>query len=793
MRRGVFDYSGHRQNYLVRWMIERTMNVVKALGIKRLTQITVCGGLSMIASQHQSALAQVTASDAPQWRSRSELPNTDNQKTQYQRVADRSFVNSSSASRASLGRPTNVSEINSIELHENVPAMSPHSGNNIPTGASHSRYRDVPNSPWERSPQNLDPNRPNTSFDSFQASAYQAGIRENQAAAATVNMIRQPATSVDRVYSQESMQHGNAIPTPVVLPGSKGLPDRRDFQQPSDPSTRGMEMTMELSGYERPTTKGFINQPRQSLTSSNRTTAQRLPYGGVAISNDLESTPIGLGYPEQVRSSEATGFDTPNIRSQQPVASPQSTNAIPVQVPASIPSSIPREAIRDLPITEEAIRKAAQINERSQNRDSTRTRYAQQHSLDQARSYGNSNNRYGLESIASQPYESSFTTRSNVVGVIGGIDLQARVKPLGNLQEDDYPYSTNSLQVVPASVGIRQSPSEELGQSRMQTASRVSAELLDASRGPLAKAPLPIEPPTGWKTIEDNLKQHLANCDDLLRRGAILSAREEVLMGMRSLFRSIDLRGGTWTSEPAMDQALAAFAEESDFYRSNTATGAGQNTERIISGHKTNALKQTQLHLVSPDLAAQHYRAYAKQQWLIAAQGHPWTADLLFAYGKTLEREADQNPNESQMRRSQAVVCYQAAMEINPRNADNANQLGFALLQLDRTDEAHVALNHSIRVNPKAETWNNLAEVYRRRGEADQVAYAQRNVQSLKQTVAPEMDGVPEVIEVDVKTFASVSPYPTGMQPGVPSQSQVQQASAVAPPAKSSWFGKLFK
>jgi tetratricopeptide (TPR) repeat protein len=336
---------------------------------------------------------------------------------------------------------------------------------------------------------------------------------------------------------------------------------------------------------------------------------------------------------------------------------------------------------------------------------------------------------------------------------------------------------------------------DQAGQNRVRTASRVSAELLDDSRGPLAKSPLPIEPPTGWKTIEDDLKSHLSTCDDLLRRGAVLSAREEVLMGMRSLFRSIDLRGGTWTSEPAMDQALAAFAEEADFYRSSNTLGAGQNTERIISGHKTNALKQTQLHLVSPDLAAQHYRAYAKQQWLTAAQGHPWTADLLYAYGKTLEREADQNPNESQMRRSQAVICFQAAMEVNPRNAENANQLGFALLKLDRVDEAQLALNHSIRINPKAETWNNLVEVYRRRGEADQVAYAQRNVQSLKQAVAPESVGVPEVIEVDAKTFASVSPYPSGMQPNAAaaSTSPVQQASAIAPPTKSSWFGKFFK
>jgi len=686
----------------------------------------------------------------------------------------------------------------SSDSRSSITPIATNSFNNVPTSGSQSRYREVPNSPWERSPQNLDPNRPNTTVDS-----YARNLSEHHSASATGNMngnmIRQPAASVERAYVQEDFRQGDSQTTPSrSSPAAEGLPDRRDFQQPSDTPGREPKMTMELSAYEKPTIKGFINQPRSQVPGSDRSTAQRLPYGGVAISNELATSGVGLGYPEPVRSTRSSGYDpfnAPTRRNQQFDAAPQSTNALPSSTLNSLPTSTPREAVRDLPVTDEALRKAAQINDRSQNRDSIRTRYAQQHSMDQALLKPESRNQSLLGSSESQPFESASTARSNVVGVIGGGELRIREQQRFNPQDADYPYSTSSLQVIPASVGIRQSPSEELGQSRMQTASRVSAELLDGSRGPLAKSPLPLEPPTGWKTIEDNLKSHLSNCDDLLRRGAVLSAREEVLMGMRSLFRSIDLRGGTWTSEPAMDQALAAFDEEADFYRSNSTPGAGQNTERIISGHKTNALKQTQLHLVSPDLAAQHYRAFAKQQWLAAAQGHPWTADLLSAFGKTLEREADQSPNDSQMRRSQAVVCYQAALEINPRNADNANQLGFALLQLDRVDEAQIALNHSIQVNPKAEAWNNLVEVYRRRGEADQVAYAQRNAQSLQQNVAPEKVGVPDVIEVDVQTFASVSPYPTGLQPSVPgaSQSPVQQASAVAPPAKSSWFGKLFK
>jgi len=564
------------------------------------------------------------------------------------------------------------------------------------------------------------------------------------------------------------------------------------------------------------------------MFDGSRPGTQRLPFSGVPLSTTLDETSIGLGYPETVRNVGVSDTKV-NPTADQMIRQPTyRQTSIPSNYPGRLQPALrpfdaaPREAIRDLPVTTGALRKAAQLNERSFEREARSQSYTQLPSVIATRT-GQQLGSNPLKAL-STAYETEASSRSNVIGVIGVSPLTTS-KPLQSNQlqsisEDAFPYSTdssNDINVVPASVGVNHDVRDiqslnhptlsqpSLNQQvRMKTAGRISAELLDGSEDPLARTPLPVERPAGWNSLKDSLQGHLARCDDLLRRGAILSAREEVLMGMRSLARSLDLRSGTYGSEPAMEQALAAFSEESDFYRSSSSPAAGLATAMIVNGHKTKALKHTQLEDVSPDLAAQHYRSYARHQWLEAFQGHPWTSDLLYAYGKTLEREADQKAPNSVMYRNQAIVCYQAAMDVDPKHADNANQLGYALLQLDRVDEAQMALNQSVQVKPNSQAWSNLAEVHRRRGQADQVAFAQRKSLELNKAVAPEMVGVPEVIELDVKTFASVSPYPTGMQPpmhhGIPASgisaqqpATVQQASASVPRAKTSWFGNLFR
>ncbi len=203
-----------------------------------------------------------------------------------------------------------------------------------------------------------------------------------------------------------------------------------------------------------------------------------------------------------------------------------------------------------------------------------------------------------------------------------------------------------------------------------------------------------------------------------------------------------------------------------------------------------------------PGTCGQHYRAYAKEQLIEASQGHPYAAELLYALGKTYDKEADKSTDNAFMLRNQAVVCYQAALGVTPRHADGANQLGYALLKLDRVDEAYYAIASSIQTRPAPEAWDNLAEVYRRKGDVQSQNYALNQSKILsEQNVSPDARGLPEVVQLDPRTFASISPSnyalpnaPIGRMAAnsAPAQS-VQQASAAEPKSKpTSWFGRMF-
>ncbi len=305
---------------------------------------------------------------------------------------------------------------------------------------------------------------------------------------------------------------------------------------------------------------------------------------------------------------------------------------------------------------------------------------------------------------------------------------------------------------------------DEIQMKRIALAQRVHHELVSNPAAASANAPEALESLPGWQAVEHELKQRLERCDSLLRRGAVLSAREEASHGLLRLYRTMDLHRGSLFSETAFDKAITAFREEADFQK-NIGGRQGSGVQSIVDTHSTEALKGRPLETTSPELAAMHYRWFARYQLVSASDGHPWAADLLYAYGKTLEKDAELNPARSNMFRSQAVVCYQAAMQIAPTQSEVANQLGFALIHLDRMEDAYSALAASIQHNPNANAWNNLAEVFRRRGSLADAEYAVQQATALSTAVPKYTPDNPEITEVDPAVFAKFSPRPTMASP----------------------------
>jgi len=146
-----------------------------------------------------------------------------------------------------------------------------------------------------------------------------------------------------------------------------------------------------------------------------------------------------------------------------------------------------------------------------------------------------------------------------------------------------------------------------------------------------------------------------------------------------------------------------------------------------------------------------------------AAQGHPWASEVYYLIGRTFHAQADNDDGNPQMLRERAVVYYQAATKIRPDNALASNQLGYILLQRGRAVEAKQALVASVESGATPESLANLAEASRRLGDSQTMQWAAAHHNAMQ----PPQQGprIPEVVEVDPRRFAAMSPKAAGPQP----------------------------
>ncbi len=286
-----------------------------------------------------------------------------------------------------------------------------------------------------------------------------------------------------------------------------------------------------------------------------------------------------------------------------------------------------------------------------------------------------------------------------------------------------------------------------------------------------------IETPPGWQAVGQELSQRLARCESLINRKAYFSAREDAEGAMLYLMRVLDLMSNSYRSEPAWFAAQRALLEAEDFSTAQRLTSDSDFLRRIILSHETPVLKDADVASLAPMAAAQHYRHYAEDRLIEAAQGHPWASDVIYALGRTFQSQADSTPDGTELPlRWRAITLYRSARTINPGNAIAANQLGFILLQMDRPTEARGELIASLNAATSISALENMIEASRRLNDVAMAEWALQQHAAL-QGAMPNGPAVPQVLEVDVRTFAAISPYTIG--PASPNVGNPNQASRV--------------
>jgi len=258
-----------------------------------------------------------------------------------------------------------------------------------------------------------------------------------------------------------------------------------------------------------------------------------------------------------------------------------------------------------------------------------------------------------------------------------------------------------------------------------------------ATGDPTGSLLVPQRPPT---QRSKQLEQIARQADRLTRHGfelagrkAYFAARAEFIRSLRLVAQGLDAENQTTAHSRALAAALTAISEADDFLPQRSALEADLDIPAIIDGHRTPVLKDAENRKLTPMLAMKCYLTFAQEQ-LAAGCGREIAGSMaLHGLGKLYAAVAGKRTIGIRTTQPKAVVFYQAALLVDPLNQMASNDLGVLLAGCGNCPEAKTALEHSLSICPRSTTWKNLAEVYRRLGQAERARRADRLAAAARQ------------------------------------------------------------
>jgi tetratricopeptide (TPR) repeat protein len=293
-----------------------------------------------------------------------------------------------------------------------------------------------------------------------------------------------------------------------------------------------------------------------------------------------------------------------------------------------------------------------------------------------------------------------------------------------------------------------------------------SAGSVPAEAAARKSSPLPTTDATGERSLQ--LEQVAQQADrqtrhglELAGRGAYFAARAEFLGALRLVAEGQDAERRTKFHGRALAAALIAIKEAEDFLPGGSRAEADVDLSGIIAAHTTPALKDNAEQVTS--LAALRcYLTFAQEQLAVAAGREVAGSMTLHAMGKLHSAWAQKKGTPVVASESKAVVFYQAALLVYPRNYMAANDLGVLWAQCGHYADARVMLEQSLALRQQSTGWQNLTVVYRQLGQTALAARAAQQAARLRQTEIIEQPGSSawandRVLWLDPRSFAQTS------------------------------------
>jgi tetratricopeptide (TPR) repeat protein len=306
-------------------------------------------------------------------------------------------------------------------------------------------------------------------------------------------------------------------------------------------------------------------------------------------------------------------------------------------------------------------------------------------------------------------------------------------------------------------------------------------------------APLELASPLQTAAAECERSEHLERIAqqadrqtrhgfELAGRGARFAARSEFLAALKLVAEGLDTEQKTGAHGRALTAALTAMKEADDFLPDGSRLEASIDLSRILASHATPVLKNETANL-TPLTALKCYFTFAQEQFA-AAVGHEVAGSMaLHALGKLHEAMAHQKSGPLPAAEPKAMVYFQAAILVYPKNFMAANDLGVLLARCGNCEDARRMLEYSLAISPQSATWHNLAVVYGQLSQATLARRAEQQAGFLQQAEAARrvaLQGTANnaVQWVDPQSFAATSTSGPGVPAALPRPaSQASQAS----------------
>ena len=233
-------------------------------------------------------------------------------------------------------------------------------------------------------------------------------------------------------------------------------------------------------------------------------------------------------------------------------------------------------------------------------------------------------------------------------------------------------------------------------------------------------ARLPVAQPVRSEAMEKIAAQsdrQIRHGFELANRGAYFAARAEFTAALRLIAQGLDNDCNTTAHSQALSAALTAMKEAQDFIPAAGKLEGELDLPPIVAGHRTPVLKNVPPDQLQSMRALKQYFTFAQEQLALAAGQEVSGSVALGALGKMHAALAGKPNPEIVAPEAKAIVFFQAAILVCPRNYMAANDLGVLLAHSGDYAGARRVLEHSVLVYRCSENLTNLSVVYRRLGQ----------------------------------------------------------------------------